>query len=113
MARKSRQRQRRTRSSETHGLLWLAVVVFFVMLSGLAVLFVWERIQLQKIGRDIVELERVKVVLDEDLARQRGQVEALSSYTRISRIAATRFRFVPLKPKLVYMQVPDEKSRQP
>jgi len=84
-----------------YGLLWLPVVLFFVMLSGLTVFYVWEHIRLREINRDIVQLQKARseVIGENELLRARA--EELSSYRRIYGIATKYFGFVELKPRVV------------
>ena len=86
-----------------YGILWLPVCIVFLMLSGLAVFFVWERIEIREIDRDIVSQRRVRTLLVEGNERLRGQVEELTSYRRIYRIATERYGFVELKPQNIYV----------
>lgn len=101
MAKKPRQKSRSEMMAPGSGSLWLLVCLFFVLLSGLAVFLVWERVKLQKIGREIVALQQAKSQLEENLATLHGQAEELSSYARIYRIASEKFGFVELKPRVI------------
>ncbi len=87
-----------------YGILWLPVCVLFILLSGLAVFYVWERIKIREIEREIVEYQKVRKLLVEENERLRGQAESLSSYRRIHKVASERFGFIELKPQTVYIQ---------
>ena len=95
----------RALSRQPYGLLWLPVFVMFLMLSGLAVFYVWERIKLREISREIVELQKTKKLLIEENGRLQAQAEELSSYRRIYKIATERFDFIELKPKIIYTEL--------
>lgn len=87
-----------------YGLLWLPVVLFFMMLSGLTVFYVWEHIRLREINREIVQLQRARMELIGENELLRAQAEELSSYRRIYGIATKQFGFVELKPRVVVAQ---------
>ncbi|KAA3656580.1 MAG: hypothetical protein DWQ10_15090 [Calditrichaeota bacterium] len=89
-----------------YGLLWLPVVILFVLLSCLSVFYIWERIRLREISREIVELRKVKITLSEDISSLRAQAEELSSYRRIYKIASENFGFIELKPKIILSPKP-------
>lgn len=88
-------------TAANYGLLWLPVVILFVMLSCLSVFYIWERIRTREISREIVELEKAKKTLAEDISRLRAQAEELSSYRRIYKIAKEHFGFIELKPTVI------------
>lgn len=75
------------------------------MLSGLTVFYVWERVKLREISREIIELNKTRKLLVEENKRLRAQAEELASYRRIYTIAKERFGFVELKPRIIYMPV--------
>lgn len=112
MVKKSRNRQPWLVRPD-YGLLWVPVFIFFLMLSGLAVFYVWERIKLRELSRDLIQHERHISMLQEENNRLRGQVEELSSYRRIYQIASQRFGFVELKPKIVYIDEQPNNSLDP
>lgn len=85
----------------TYGLLWLPVVIFFLMLSCLSVFYIWERLRFRQIQKDIVQLQKVKKILIEDISRLRVQSEELSSYRRIYKIASEHFGYIELKPTVI------------
>lgn len=93
----------RSRNKAPYGLLWLPVFIFFLMLSGLAVFYVWERIKLREISREIIEMDRARKLLVEENKRLRAQAEELSSYRRIYEIGTQRLGLVELKPKIIYI----------
>lgn len=86
-------------------MLWLPVFIFFLMLSGLTVFYVWERIKLREISREIIDLNKTRKLLVEENERLRAQAEELTSYRRIYTLAKQQFGFVELKPKIIYMPV--------
>lgn len=96
---------RRAVPKPSYGLLWLPVFIFFLMLSGLTVFYVWERIKLREISREIIEMNKTKKLLVEENERLRAQAEELTSYRRIYNLAKRQFGFVELKPKIIYMPV--------
>lgn len=100
--RKKRKRPRRGRNRVQYGMLWLPVFIFFTMLSGLAVFYVWERLKLREISREIVQQTKAIRLLQEENSRLRAQAEELASYRRIYEIARDRFGFIELRPKIVY-----------
>ncbi|MFQ5632382.1 MAG: septum formation initiator family protein [bacterium] len=102
---RSNSSRKRPKPKPTYGLLWLPVFIFFLMLSGLAVFYVWERIKLREISREIIELNKTRKLLVEENERLRAQAEELASYRRIYPIAKERFGFVELKPRIIYMPV--------
>ena len=75
------------------------------MLSGLTVFYVWERIKLREISREIIDLNKTRKLLVEENERLRAQAEELTSYRRIYTLAKQQFGFVELKPKIIYMPV--------
>ncbi len=77
------------------------VVLSLLLLGGLTVFYVWEGIRFRELNREIVELEMAKKEVLEENARLRAQVEELSSFRRISKIAEKRFGFVVLKPRVI------------
>lgn len=84
-----------------YGLLWLPVIVFFVLLSGLSVFYIWERLHTKEINRQIVELEQARRALNEENSQLRAKAEELSSYHRIYQIATERFGFIELEPTII------------
>ena len=95
----------------TYGLLWLPVVIFFLMLSCLSVFYIWERIRFRQIQKDIVELQKVKKILTDDISRLRVQSEELSSYRRIYKIAREHFGYIELKPTVIINHENSPKSK--
>ncbi len=83
------------------GLLWIPVMLFFLLLSGLSVFYIWERIKLREIKRDIVTLERARREIYEENQQLKARTEELASYRRIYKIATERFGYVELKPKVI------------
>ena len=96
---------RRMAPKPQYGMLWLPVFIFFLMLSGLTVFYVWERIKLREISREIIDLNKTRKLLVEENERLRDQAEELTSYRRIYTLAKQQFGFVELKPKIIYMPV--------
>ncbi len=97
-------RGRRKRSAEAKvgfGLLWVPVMLFFLLLSGLSVFYIWERIKLREIKRDIVTLERARRQIYEENQQLKAQTEQLASYRRIYKIATEHFGYIELKPKVI------------
>ncbi len=98
-----RKQRKRPSPGAQYGLLWLPVVLFFSLLAGLAVFYVWERIEMGKINREIIELQLSIQEVKNENARLLAQAEELSSYRRINQIARRHFGFVQLKPQIVFM----------
>jgi len=104
MVKKKQQRKKSQRQPHPgYGLLWIPVFVFFFLLSGLTVFYVWERIALRKMSREIIEYRKAELVLEGENERLKGQLEELCSYRRIYPIATTRFGFVELNPKILFV----------
>ncbi len=101
MARKPRNHHSTPAFEHHYGLIWIPVVLFFTLLAGLAVFYVWEGIRFGELNREIIQLELARQEILEENERLRAQVEELSSFRRISKIAEKYFGFVVLKPRII------------
>lgn len=84
-----------------------ASVVFllsFSLVAVLALLFLWGRVRINQLATDIAELEQQRQQVLDQNDKLRIQIERLSSYSRISRIARTRSGLVPLRPQLLIVE---------
>lgn len=78
---------------------------------GLLLLFVWERVDIVRVGYQIEQLKARKTVLQREQDELRVKVSALTAPDRIARAAADRLGMVPPQPGQVILVNADDPSQ--
>jgi len=82
----------------------LMLLLPFSVIALLALFFVWGRVNVDQLARQISELEQQRQQLIDRNEKLRIQVERLSSYGRISQIASAHSGLKPIRPQLLIVE---------
>ncbi len=80
-----------------------------LLVMSVLLLYVWERVELVRIGYQIERLKKERVVLERERDELRVKVSTLTSPERIARVAAERLAMAPpQRGQVVLVRVPSE-----
>lgn len=82
----------------------LMLLLPFSLIVMFALVLVWGRVQIDQLAVRIAELEQQRQQLLDRNEKLRIQIERLSSYGRISQIAAAHAGLKPMRPQLLIVE---------
>ncbi|MDZ7361188.1 MAG: cell division protein FtsL [candidate division KSB1 bacterium] len=82
----------------------LALLIPFVVFLFLGLTLIWERVKVRELAAQIATLDSQRIKLIEQNGKLRIQLEQMSSYSRISRIATQRLGLVAVPQHTILVQ---------